>query len=71
VVPTPELGGDWGGTKDGYDIPGGQKGDRGIIPEVTTVDVPGAPQIGGSIGEGGGGAVANKKGREVIGKIKG
>lgn len=71
VVPTPSNEGDWGGTKQGYEIAGGQKGVTGILPEVTTVDVQGAPPIGGTISEGAGGEVANKSGREVIGKIKG
>lgn len=50
VVPTPGNGGDWGGEKNGVDIPGGQKGTPGIIPEVTLVSVEGAPPSGGSPG---------------------
>lgn len=41
VVPEPKLGGDWGGSKNGVSIPGGREGTPGVMPEVTTVDLPG------------------------------
>lgn len=50
VVPKPSVGGDWGGVKDGVDIPGGRKGTGGIMPEVTMVPVEGAPAPGTSLG---------------------
>ena len=50
VVPMPELAGNWGGTKNGTDIPGGEKGTSGIMPEVTFVDLAGAPGPGDSAG---------------------
>jgi len=46
-------GGDWGGTKNGLEIPGGQKGTAGIMPEVTTVDAPGGANVGESANLGG------------------
>ncbi len=58
--PTPGLEGDWGGKKGGADIPGGQKGTKGIIPEVTTVAINGAPAEGSSPGIE---SVVNRKGR--------
>lgn len=56
VCPVPEVGGTHGGVRDGYDIPGGQKGTRGKLPEVTTVDVRSGPSVGeqikpGSVGD--------------------
>jgi hypothetical protein len=59
VVPTPEVGGTWGGTKNGLDIGSGGKGTGGVLPEVTLVDVEGAPKQGTQISEGTG-PIANK-----------
>jgi len=53
IMPVPEMGGDWGGSKNGADIPGGQKGTAGIIPEVCYVDAPGGANVGESANLGG------------------
>jgi len=58
VCPEPNSAGDHGGTRDGYDIPGGEKGTPGVMKEVTTVDVPGGPGIGDHVNIA---DVANKK----------
>lgn len=45
-VPTPGVGGDWGGTVNGDQTFGqgaAPKGVAGIMPEVTYVDINGAP----------------------------
>lgn len=68
IVPTDKsLGGDWGGTKNGADIQGGQKGTAGKIPEVTFVDIQGAPKPGSSATAGSQGKVANKGPKDVGG----
>lgn len=61
VCPLPGGHGDstHGGTRNGYDVTGGEKGTAGVMPEVTTVEVAGSPKIGGKVGVGG--VVANKK----------
>jgi hypothetical protein len=62
VVPTPGMGGDWGGTKDGdTSFQGATKGTRGIVPEVTLVDVNGAPGVNSKATVTG---IANKTGKE-------
>lgn len=62
VVPTPGLGGDWGGTKNGdTSFQGAVKGDAGKIPEVTFVDVNGAPPRNSKATITG---IANKTGKE-------
>ncbi len=52
AVPMPSESGDWGGSKNGADIPGGKKGDEGRLPEVTFVKIDGAPGVGESAGAG-------------------
>jgi hypothetical protein len=61
TAPDKDLGGDWGGSKNGdTSFQGAEKGDAGKIPEVTFVDIQGAPKPGASVGEGAGGSVAGK-----------
>lgn len=61
AVPDPELGGNWGGTKNGdTSFQGAQKGDAGKIPEVTYVDIAGGGKTNSKAGVGS--EVANRKG---------
>jgi len=62
-----DLGGDWGGTKNGdTSFQGAEKGTSGRIPEVTMVDVQGAPKPGASAtGEGSSSVVANKSKKDI------
>lgn len=63
AVPDPKIGGNWGGTKGGVDI-GGGKSTGGVIPEVTMVDVEGAPKAGSQISGSTGGAIAGKDSKD-------
>jgi hypothetical protein len=53
IAPDQDVKGDWGGSTNGVDIPGGQKGTAGIMPEVTFVDAPGGANVGESSNLGG------------------
>lgn len=65
VVPDPDLGGNWGGTKDGdTSFQGAEKGTRGKIPEVTFVDVKGGDKPGATAGVGK--EIANRKGSTPV-----
>lgn len=67
IVPDKELGGDWGGTKNGdTSFQGATKGTPGKIPEVTYVDVQGGPKPGSSATSGSSG-IANKKNKQIGG----
>jgi len=37
VISSKDSSGDWANVTNGLDIPGGQKGTAGVMPEVTTV----------------------------------
>lgn len=65
VVPDLDLGGNWGGSKDGdTSFQGAQKGTRGKIPEVTFVDVEGGPKPNSPTGVGK--EIANRKGGALV-----
>lgn len=64
VVETPDVGGTWGGIKNGdTSFQGAQKGVSGKVPEMTYPDIAGM-KPNDKPKESAGGKVANKKGRE-------
>ena len=68
IVPTDKsFSGDGVATHDGCDIQGGQKGTRGIIPEVTYVEIQGAPRAGSSATAGTEGKIAGKDKKDIGG----
>lgn len=62
IAPLPNMSGDGVAVRDGLDIPGGQKGTPGKMPEVTTVSIPSGKGVGEKVGTGDViGTIARKK----------